>query len=305
MEKLTCAQAKQIDLVSYLASLGYHPEKIRNNDYWYLSPLRNERTASFKVDRKLNLWYDHGGGNGGDLIDFGTQYYRCGISEFLNRVSQNQPEQFLSFHPPSLPGDKYFAGEKKEESKIIVLETRPISDPLLLSYLQKRSIPLDIARGFCTEVDFTLYGKKHTAIGFQNNAGGYELRSEYFKGSSAPKDITLIDNKTDDLTVFEGFFNFLSFQTINRNLQAPLTNCLVLNSLSFFERSRALMENYKQIHLILDRDNAGMAQTKQALQWSSKYIDRSDYYSQHKDLNDWLKQKERKPKQVKGFRRRL
>lgn len=60
MEKLNCEQAKHIDLVDYLATLGHHPEKIRNNDYWYLSPLREEKTASFKVNRKLNVWYDHG-----------------------------------------------------------------------------------------------------------------------------------------------------------------------------------------------------------------------------------------------------
>jgi len=43
MEKLTCRGAKQIDLVDYLASLGYQPQKVKNQDYWYLSPLRDEK----------------------------------------------------------------------------------------------------------------------------------------------------------------------------------------------------------------------------------------------------------------------
>jgi hypothetical protein len=89
--------------------------------------------------------------------------------------------------------------------------------------------------------------------------------------------------------VFEGFFSFLSFCTLNKKQQAPLTNCLVLNSLAFFEKCRPLMEQYKQVHLILDRDNAGMNRTRQALEWNrNKYIDRSDFYHGHKDLNDWL-----------------
>jgi hypothetical protein len=67
----TCARAKEVDLVDYLFSLGYRPTKIRNNDYWYLSPLRHESKASFKINRKLNAWYDFGLGKGGDLIDFG------------------------------------------------------------------------------------------------------------------------------------------------------------------------------------------------------------------------------------------
>lgn len=62
---------KGIDLVAYLESLGFEPVRVRNNDYWYLSPLRNERTPSFKVNRKLNRWYDFGEGFGGSIIDFG------------------------------------------------------------------------------------------------------------------------------------------------------------------------------------------------------------------------------------------
>jgi len=47
MEKMMCADAKQLDLVDYLASLGHQPAKIRNQDYWYLSLLREEKTPSF------------------------------------------------------------------------------------------------------------------------------------------------------------------------------------------------------------------------------------------------------------------
>lgn len=61
------ALARQIDMVEYLKALGYWPQKTRNNDYWYLSPMREAKEASFKVDRKLNAWYDHGFGKGGNL----------------------------------------------------------------------------------------------------------------------------------------------------------------------------------------------------------------------------------------------
>ena len=161
----------------------------------------------------------------------------------------------------------------------MILDTRPLVDRVLIEYLQKRGIPLDIAQRSCREVDFRLYGKQQTVIGFPNRSGGYELRNEHFKGSSAPKDISFIDNRTEQIAVFEGFFNYLSFQVINKNQQAPMTNCLVLNSLSFLEKSRPLMEQYSLVHLILDRDAAGRASTQKALQWNrDKYIDRSDFY---------------------------
>jgi hypothetical protein len=45
---ISCEAANQIDLVDYLASLGCQPKKIKHHDYWYLSPFRNENTASSK-----------------------------------------------------------------------------------------------------------------------------------------------------------------------------------------------------------------------------------------------------------------
>jgi hypothetical protein len=96
MEKLNCEQAKWLDLVEYLAFLGHRPQRIKNSDYWYLSPLREVRTASFKVNRKLGIWFDHGIGKGGDLIDFGTHYHNCSVSELLVRLSVYQARPVLS-----------------------------------------------------------------------------------------------------------------------------------------------------------------------------------------------------------------
>jgi len=47
---ISIAGVKQIDMVEYLERVGYKPAKIRTNDYWYLSLLREEKTASFKVN---------------------------------------------------------------------------------------------------------------------------------------------------------------------------------------------------------------------------------------------------------------
>jgi hypothetical protein len=54
-KKLSVEEAKNIDLTSYLSSLGHNPVKIRNVDYWYCSPLREENTLSLKVNQKLNV----------------------------------------------------------------------------------------------------------------------------------------------------------------------------------------------------------------------------------------------------------
>ena len=84
---MNCAEANQIDMVDYLNSVGYQPQKISGNDYWYLSPLRDEKHASFKVERNKNVWYDHGIGKGGSLIDFLMQMHQCDVREALQKLS--------------------------------------------------------------------------------------------------------------------------------------------------------------------------------------------------------------------------
>ena len=87
--RLSVSEAKEIDMVHFLAGLGYEPAKIRNNDYWYHSPLRDEKTPSFKVSRRLNRWYDHGLGKGGNLVDFAILYHGCTVADLLQNLSGN------------------------------------------------------------------------------------------------------------------------------------------------------------------------------------------------------------------------
>ena len=61
----------------------------------------------------------------------------------------------------------------------------------------------------------------------------------------------------------------------------------VLNSLSFFEKSRPFLEQYNLIHLYLDNDKAGINTTSYAKSLSHKYRDESILYKSYKDLNDW------------------
>jgi Toprim-like/CHC2 zinc finger len=304
MKKLTCAKAKQIDLVEYLSLLGHHPTRVANSDYWFLSPLKEERTASFKVNRNLNIWYDHAIGEGGNFIDFGIRYFACSISELLRILTQQRSG--FSFQQP-VPAREFSpsAGEKKEDlNKILVLNVRPLTNQSLLDYLVERKISIEIAERVCKEVDFTLYDKKYTVIAFENTAGGYELRSRDFKGSSSPKAVTLVNNRAEHLTVFEGFFDYLSFLTIHDVQASNLTNFLVLNSLSFFEKSKDLMEDHQHVHLYLDRDIAGTRCTLQAIGWNKeKYIDHSSRYGGYKDLNKWLTERSVRIKSNQRFRR--
>lgn len=278
---MNIAAAKKIDLVEYLASLGFNPSKIRKADHWYLSPLRDERTASFKVDRKQNVWYDHGLGKGGNFIDFAVSYHSCTVKELLEKLGGN-----LSFHQqPVSPSISV-----SEEPLIKIISERNLMSLSLLRYVRQRRVSEEVARKYCREITFALHDKTYSAIGFKNNDGGFELRNQWFKGSSSPKAITGIENGSKELAVFEGFFNFLSHQSINPNSPISSSDFLILNSTSFFEKARPLMEQHDAIRLFLDRDKGGQRCTEQALSWSKKYRDESGLYKGYNDLNEWMQQ---------------
>ena len=60
---------EQIKMIDYLAQKNIYPINSKRNIFWFLSPFRNEKTASFKVDISTNRFYDFGEGFGGTLID--------------------------------------------------------------------------------------------------------------------------------------------------------------------------------------------------------------------------------------------
>ncbi len=281
-QRLSLEEARQTDIVDYLSKLGHEPSKIRGGDYWYLSPLREEKTPSFKVNRKLNRWYDQGLGKGGNIIDLAVLYNNCTVGEFLHQLSGN-----FSFQKSLLIHDQKNLNNTTE-NKINILQEKSLSSFSLLRYLQQRRIPIDLAESFCKEVKYELNGKEYFGIGFKNDAGGYELRNPYFKAGSSPKGITTFNNGATDATVFEGFIDFLSFMVIHKNQPQILTDFLILNSIAFFEKARPWMEQHDTIRLFLDRDTTGQNCSKYALSLNKKYKDESSLYQHHDDLNDWL-----------------
>jgi hypothetical protein len=148
-----------------------------------------------------------------------------------------------------------------------------------------------LAKEYCKEISFELNDKSFYAIGFQNDSKGYELRCKYFKGSSSPKDVTLIKNNSEILLLFEGFIDFLSWFSCKLFFSGN-HDYLILNTLSFLNKSKSVIKEYNEVLLFLDNDKAGKNATTELMgACLSKCIDMSKGYSDFKDLNDSLIQK--------------
>jgi hypothetical protein len=281
--RLTFDKAKQIPIAGYLAGHGIEPVKVYGNDLWYLSPFRSERTPSFKVNTKLNLWYDHGIGEGGSILDLGAKIHQCTVTDFLHKLSDDNANDF-SFHRPAI-------SDSPTANRLEVISAEDISSPELVAYLSERHIDIDIARRYCSEIDFKIGERSYKALGFQNRSGGYELRNNWFKGSSSPKDISLLAAGHQKIAVLEGFMDFLSLGQLTDSSVVEFrshSDFLILNSLAFINRALPLLMGWSEVNLFLDNDVAA-ADAKRALQSAGiRAHDRSNFYAGYKDLNEYL-----------------
>ena len=273
---------KQIAITDYLQQQGYAPARVQGIHYWYYSLLRNESTPSFKVNTERNQWYDFGSGEHGDIIDLVCALHRCTISEAIRLLSGAKQVAHQEFS---------FGGKRKfSERKLEILSAQPLSNPNLLRYLTARAIPLTVANSYCSEVLFQNMKRTYYAIGFANDAMGWEIRNMYFKGCIAPKAVTTIKRGTDCLQIFEGFMDFLSWQTLN-----PSSTCdtIVFNSLTLLPRIQEKIKSYKQVESFLDNDDAGRKSFEVLKHFCPSIIDGSVRYRTYKDLNEWLVSKSR------------
>lgn len=285
---MTCEQAKEIPIVELLRSCNIQPDHIRGSDLWYLSPFRTENTPSFKVNTRLNLYYDHGNGQGGDIIDLGKQLFRCDTKELLRRLESGH----FSFHQQ--PGlEKLMHIRQRvipahDQSGIQITAIKNLGSNTAISrYLESRAIDLAEARKFCKEVYYDVGGKSYFAAGFENRSGGYELRSQYFKGSSSPKDITHIDNSQKSVCVLEGFMDFLSLIS-QRKPDTAQSDFLVLNSVALADRGTSIAKNYENVFIYPHNDPAGQRLIETFQKVGIQPVDLSHSYRQFKDLNEML-----------------
>ncbi len=269
----------------YLESKGMYPAKDRGYYGLYHSPLREDGNPSFKVDYQQDLWYDFGADEGGSIIDLVMKLEHCSLAEAFRRL-EDTSFSFQRNNPvvPIIPAN--------QESAITVQDIAPLNHPALFYYLKERDIDTDIAERYCSEVHYSIAGKKYFAIGFPNDAGGWELRNRDFKGSISPKNITTYNNGNDTAMVFEGFMDFLSYLTLKDN-PSPKIDTAVLNSTANLSKAIPFLQSHKTIHVFFDNDEAGRKTLVNLREFlpSTEIIDQSAFYRKHKDLNEYWQEK--------------
>ncbi len=297
---MTIDEMKQdISIMAYLKMQGINPAKTHNGYALYKSPFRDETAASFKVDYHQNLWHDFGTGEGGSIIDLVMRMQQCNFmvaTQFLQKQINQNVETYQ--YPYTSTN-----GSISVNNSLSVIVVQPLENPKLLAFLQSRKIDMETAKSFCKEIHYQIGGRNYFAIGFPNDAGGYELRNPQFKGCIPPKEITTFDRQTPTVHLFEGFIDYLSLLTLQAK-QADIST-VVLNSITNLEKAIPFLSKHTKINAFLDNDDAGRQALVKLKKRNLPVMDISKRYAEYKDVNDYLCGKKMEIQQTKLKPKRL
>jgi len=285
---------EKVSLLGLLKNLGFTPQKVSGGEHFFLSMLREEYTASLCVNDKLGVWFDHGGAGvsgirSGSVIDFALAYwYPSGFPEVLHKI--------LEYANVSIDAlESMSSGEVKKERPIRVprYEIERMEElggnAAISGYLDSRGIG-SVAKDHLYEIYYSVLDdrdrlRRYFASGWPNENGGWEVRNKYFKGCLGHKGVSFLEGSAKRLSVFEGYFDFLSWRVEHPKDPASV---LVLNSLSMLQTAKARAVKFDVVELYFDHDKAGRAATGEFVSDLDISRDNSWVYAGFKDYNEKL-----------------
>lgn len=282
-----------VPVADILSHLGYSD---RHQGDMFYSPFRNEVSPSFHINHKANVWYDHGTGVGGGVLDLVRLLTNCSVREGLDFLASVK-----GVIPESVNVTRESSQTQKEPMINIIKTYSPVENETLKAYALNRCISSDILNRYCQEVVYEIKGKRNHrfhAIGFPNCEGGYVLRSTRQKRCTGNAPTWIDSNEkvsdvksADTLYVFEGFMDFLSWKMMDE-FTFDRYDCCVLNSVTNLGKIIAKVAEYDTVKTFLDNDDAGLrafSQLAQALETTDVSIsEMSGLYDGYKDLNEML-----------------
>lgn len=273
---------EQITCLDYL---GKPLKKTRAGWYVYRCPWKEDKNPSLNVTPNGKVWKDLSTGATGGIIEL---VQTCLNTRDFSRVCAEFSSSSFSM------SSREYGCEKKEEVETTAFYSFslvPLQSRGLYAYLTKRRINTNIAREFLQEAHYSFMprddGKFLYALAYSNDKGGYELRSEFYKGGTSPKGITThLDHGNAPTVVFEGFFDMLSFATLCGEVRH---NYIVLNSIVNTPAAIEVMRSMNgKVLLCLDNDDGGNKATRQILDALPSAVDIRFRIAPTKDVNEYL-----------------
>jgi 5S rRNA maturation endonuclease (ribonuclease M5) len=298
-------QAKKLNLPEIMARLGYQPlrEDKGGLEYWYSSPFRAEKEASFHTTYKGDKWiWNDFGDSGGTVIDFILRHENYSsvsqalkfLDDLIGRVGERQNSSpSFSFHQQPKTA---VAVENFRDLELV--SAKSVSNSVIFRYLtEERGIAFDLIKPYLKEVRYKnlKQGKEFFAFGTENIAGGYEIRAASdkfsFKSALVERQLTFFEGTRPELgivDVFEGTTDFLSLLTM-MNTDRLTGDVVIMNSISNYQNVLEFIQEkgYKSVNLFLDNDKGGHKTTSRFVEDLGAEIvhNQSSMFFPHIDVN--------------------
>lgn len=271
-------------IVTLLDRLGYQPVPKKGRETMYLSMLRdNDKSPSMSVNDQLGVWFDHGAGKGGNIIDFGIAYWKgLNFAEVVQKIQETLSSGTVAAPRITRPQNV------SKKPNYIVYQTKLLgTHPAITEYLQSRGV-FQVAKPYLREVYYYVEDenggrKNYFSAGWQNEQKAWEVRNRLFKGCMGPKAISFLPGDTKKVAAFEGFLDFLSWK-----IEHPTDDrsVIILNAVTMLQQGINKAKAFPDIDIYFDRDKAGVMATRDLLKALPYATDKSKAYEGFNDYND-------------------
>lgn len=305
-------------MLSYpiLSLLATHGRRTDRRGTLYFSPFRDERTPSFSINIARNVWYDHGEGKGGNVFTLAQRL--LGIPD----SRRNEIWEYLSSLDPGIVPMTVQSSEihhRTSGSPILIDRVSETLPQYMYNYAASRCIGRGILDRYCSAVTYRISGSARslTVIGFPAGNDGWVLRRATDREDApmrkrctsctptylGPDGLRTTEAISDEVMVFEGFFDFLSWLS-DRHLTLPQRDVCVLNSVSTTRAALPFLLSHGRIVVMLDNDKAGREHTavimSAALEAGRGFEDASSRLEGCKDVNEYLVRKRSREQSIKA-----
>ncbi|WP_286850683.1 MULTISPECIES: toprim domain-containing protein [Sphingobacterium] len=281
---------KNILISDFLSREGFFPVRESNGQKAFRAPYRVDNDPSLIINDRKGVWYDHGEGQGGNIIDLALKLYNTTdvqlVVQKINKLYGNIPiEKDLS---PLLD-------QQEPISPHQIVQIKPLGNNLAItSYLNSRGVLKPaieskvIIEIYYDYINPNIGRKRYFGAGWKNDSSGYDVRSKYGKICIGSKDMLSMPGTNDCINIFEGMINFLS--ALKEKTVSIHDNNIVLNSLSLSEKAMVKIEAERphEINMFLDNGKGGDKFMKLFTKQFPLLNDKRFLYESFNDYNDKL-----------------
>jgi len=284
---------QNVPISDFLSRLGHQPVKPGRKELSYRAPYRNDTAPSLRVNDSLGLWFDHGSGQGGSILDLAMLIFQ---TRDVKDAARHLNELFELQVLPSRQSPRAPVRPKPEEQlpnyRILKIGTVG-TNRAISSYLEGRGILSEAIRSRAVkEIYYELEHdsgerRRYFGAGWFNDSDGVDIRSDYAKICLFKKDILTLPGRVGDrVNVFEGMMNFLS--ALKERTVSLKDHNVILNSLALSGRLIQRLDGVdpNDLRLFLDHGKAGDEHTAKLKEAFPGALDRRHYFEGFGDYNE-------------------